>query len=173
MKKCVFCDRDGVINQGSSGYIYNLDKFHMIAGVSESLKALKAAEYLLIILTNQAGISKEIYSKEDIHKCHRYLQKSCNQAIDGLFYAPYHPDYSASLSRKPNTLMFERAIAKYQVDVAQSWMVGDRETDILPARKMGIKTILIGKENRETAADRQVLDLKEAVEKIILNNDMY
>jgi D-glycero-D-manno-heptose 1,7-bisphosphate phosphatase len=100
--------------------------------------------------------------------CHRFFQKENGSVIDHFYFSPDHPTVSASLSRKPNTLMFEKAIAKFKIDVNQSWMIGDRGRDIVPARRLGIKTIQIGDEIEEhERADHVVTNLFDAV-KIIL-----
>jgi D-glycero-D-manno-heptose 1,7-bisphosphate phosphatase len=88
--------------------------------------------------------------------------------IDHFYFSPDHPTVSASLSRKPNTLMFEKAIAKFKIDISQSWMVGDRARDIIPARTLGIKTIQIGDEIApHEKADYRVANLSEAAQLIL------
>ncbi len=141
--KCVFLDRDGVINKDFVDYAYTLDRFIILDGVKEGLTKLKEAGYLLIIITNQSGIAKGIYTADDMRKCHEYMQKSLDQMIDGIYYAPYHPSVTESLTRKPGSLMFEKAIAKFNIDVARSWMIGDKKRDLEPAQKLGVKTIQV------------------------------
>jgi len=143
MNKCIFLDRDGVLNRERGTYTYRIEDFEIIEGVAESLKQLKDAGYLLVVVTNQSGISKGLYTRDDVKKCHEYLQEHCNHLLDDLFMAPYHPTITASLSRKPNTWMIEKAIAKYHIDVAQSWLVGDSATDIEAAKKIQVKTVQI------------------------------
>ncbi|MFW5761038.1 MAG: D-glycero-alpha-D-manno-heptose-1,7-bisphosphate 7-phosphatase [Cyclobacteriaceae bacterium] len=143
--KCVFLDRDGVINHELGDYAYRLDHFKIIDGVIEALQKLKENGYLLIIVTNQAGIAKNLYTEQDVRRCHQYLQNSCSHLIDDLYFSPHHPTVTESLLRKPDSLMFEKAIAKYKIDPFTSWMIGDTERDILPAKKLHLKTIGIGK----------------------------
>ncbi|MCR9253405.1 MAG: HAD-IIIA family hydrolase [bacterium] len=143
MNKCIFLDRDGVINKDFVDYAYSLDKFFILDGVEEGLKNLKDAGYLLVIITNQSGIAKGIYTREDMQVCHDYLQDRVGGIIDGIYYSPYHQTITESLSRKPGTLMFEKAISKFNVDVNQSWMIGDKKRDLVPAIKMGLKTIQV------------------------------
>jgi len=166
--KCVFLDRDGVINVDNVNYTYKVEEFKIIDGVIPALKMLKEAGYLLIIITNQSGIAKGIYQHEDVYKCHDYFDKESGNLIDEYFYSPYHQTISESLSRKPGSLMFEKAIAKYDIDITQSWMVGDRERDITPANKLNIPTILIEEfPNTETKAKYKVDSLLEAAELIL------
>lgn len=141
--KCIFLDRDGVLNKDFVDYAYSLDKFIILDGVPEALKMLKDAGYKLVVITNQSGIAKGIYTRDDMETCHQYLQEKTGHLIDHIYFSPYHPDFTESLTRKPGSLMFEKAIAKFNVDVAQSWMIGDKKRDLIPAIKMGIHTIQV------------------------------
>lgn len=143
MNKAIFLDRDGVLNQDRVNYAYRLEDFKILPKVPETLQMLKNAGYALIIVTNQSGIAKGIYTKKEVLACYQYLQKQCNNLIDGHYYAPYHPNFTESLTRKPDSLMFEKAIAKWKIDVKTSWMIGDKERDILAGLKAGIEGILI------------------------------
>lgn len=170
MNKCVFLDRDGVLNEDRPNYAYQIDHFKVIDGVPEALQQLKADGYLLIVVTNQSGIAQKIYTQLDMEHCHAYLQEKCGGVIDHFYFSPYHPTVTASLSRKPGSLLFEKAIAKFSIDPSISWMIGDRGRDLIPARKLGIKTIQIGDEiEPENKGDYSVHNLTEAAQ-IILNN---
>lgn len=142
-RKCIFLDRDGVINVDFVDYVYTIEKFAFIDGVQEALQSFKASDYLIIIITNQSGVVKGIYNLEDVMKVHEYIQENSGRVIDDIYIAPYHENWTSSLTRKPNTLMWERAIAKYDIDVSQSWMVGDKPRDLEPAKRLGIKTIIV------------------------------
>ena len=166
-QKCVFLDRDGVLNRERGEYTYKLDDFEVLAGVPEALRLLKDNGYLLIVVTNQAGIAKQLYKKEDVLACHNKLQDSCQSLVDAIYYAPGHPNYSESLSRKPDSLMLERAIAKYNIDPAQSWMVGDSLRDIEAAEKVGVNSILVGDKYEAGTYPFQVKDLWEAAQVIL------
>jgi D-glycero-D-manno-heptose 1,7-bisphosphate phosphatase len=125
--KCIFLDRDGVLNEDRTDYVYRIADFIIPADVPEALRRFKEAGYLLIIITNQAGIAKGIYSRKDVMTCHSYLQEHCDHLIDDIYFCPHHPDYtSRSLTRKPESLLLEKAMAKYNIDPTQSWMIGDR-----------------------------------------------
>lgn len=169
-KKCVFLDRDGVLNKDFVDYAYSLDKFHIIEGVAEALKILKQKGYLLIVITNQSGIAKGIYTRDDMQICHDYLQKETGHLIDHIYYSPHHPNFSESLTRKPGSLMFEKAIAKYDVDISQSWMVGDKLRDMQPAIKMGLKTIQVDGHD-DKIADHVTSDLISAAKYLISIED--
>ena len=103
-----------------------------------------------------------------MEECHNYFQKTCGNRIDHFYFCPYHPSVTASITRKPGSLMFEKATAKYGIDLSQSWMVGDRGRDIIPARTLGIRTIQIGNEiEPENMADHRVENLLEAARLIL------
>lgn len=167
--KAVFLDRDGVLNVDDPDYTFETEAFTIIEGVPEALRKLKDAGYTLIIITNQSGIAKGVYTRKEVLACLQKLQAFCSDAIDGHYYAPYHPDFdSASLTRKPGSLMFEKAIAKFGIDPKRSWMVGDKSRDLVPARKLGVRTVLVGDEEPEAEADAKHANLLEAVERTIL-----
>ena len=161
MNKCVFLDRDGVLNVERGKYTYKVEDFKIIDGVVEALKTLKKKGYLIIVITNQAGISRGLYSREQMNACHHILQNECENLIDDIYYSPYHPTVTESISRKPDSLMFEKAIAKYDINCEVSWMVGDKERDLIPAKKLGIATILVGNEASHFA-DHNALNLINA-----------
>ncbi len=168
-KKCVFLDRDGVINRDYVDYVYSLEKLEILPGFKESLAALKSSGYLAIVITNQSGIAQGIYRREDMHACHVAIQEYCGHAIDHFYYAPWHPSVTESLTRKPDSLMFEKAMAKFDIDAGSSWMVGDKERDLIPAKKLGIKTIQVDNDD-STMADYKVKDLANALEVILMNS---
>ncbi|WP_018478354.1 D-glycero-alpha-D-manno-heptose-1,7-bisphosphate 7-phosphatase [Pontibacter roseus] len=169
-QKCVFLDRDGVLNRERGDYTYRLEDFEVLPGVPEALALLKQNGYLLVVVTNQGGVAKGLYTKADVLACHQKLQNSCNHLLDALYYAPSHPAFSESLSRKPDSLMLERAIARYSIDPMQSWMVGDSERDLQAAEKVGVPTIMVGDKYEPNSYTYQVHNLWEAAQ-LILEND--
>ena len=154
MNKCIFLDRDGVINKDYVDYVWTIEKFEFLDGVLDAFELLKKHGYLLIVITNQSGIVKGIYKEEDVLNVHNHIQKSSNNALDDIYFAPYHEKWTNSLTRKPNSLMIEKAIAKYNIDPSQSWMIGDKKRDLLPALDLGIKTGLIAEEKIDEAVFR-------------------
>ncbi|GAA4845321.1 HAD family hydrolase [Algivirga pacifica] len=169
-KKCVFLDRDGVLNRDRGDYTYELADFEILPGVVEALKLLKEAGFLIIVITNQAGIAKGRYTKEAVKQCHEYLQQQCGEVIDALYYAPYHESVTASLTRKPNSLMLEKAIAKYKVDVDHAYMVGDQERDLVAAHKAGVRKLILvdNPASEDSLSTHTASDLLTAVKQVIL-----
>ena len=162
--KAFFLDRDGIINQERGTYTYQLQDFIILPHVLEFLFRLKDLNFKLIIVTNQSGISRGLYTKDQMNACHDFLQQECQNIIDDFYYAPTHPEVSESLSRKPDSLMFERAISKHYISVSKSYMIGDKESDLIPARKLGIATIILGNNTLSEYADHRVGEILEVLQ---------
>ncbi len=163
----MFLDRDGVINKERGDYTYQLSDFVILPGVKNALEKLKESNFLCVVITNQAGIGRGIYSVEDMEDCHKHMMNELDGLIDDIYYCPYYPEQTDSLCRKPGSLMFEKAIAKYGIQVEGSWMIGDKERDLVPAKKLGLATALVGSELTEYA-DFYGLTLDEIVHKHIV-----
>ncbi|GAB2569946.1 D-glycero-alpha-D-manno-heptose-1,7-bisphosphate 7-phosphatase [Spirosoma areae] len=144
MNKCIFLDRDGVLNEDRTDYVYRVEDFIIPDGVPEALRLLKDAGYLLIVITNQAGIAKGLYTRNDVMICYNYLQEQCGQLIDDIYYSPHHPKYTTeSLTRKPGSLLLEKAMAKYNIKPDGSWMIGDALRDMQAGKRVGVRTVRI------------------------------
>lgn len=146
MNKAVFLDRDGVINKETGQYTTCVEDFIINEGIGESIKILKDSGFLVIIISNQGGIAKSLYSHEDVLEMHLKLCEHLyiyNTVIDDFYYCPHHPDTSLCLCRKPDSLLLEKAIARYNISIEDSYFIGDSERDIEAARKVGIKGIKI------------------------------
>ena len=166
--KCIFLDRDGVLNVDRVDYVYRMEEFIIPPGVGEALRDLKDAGYLLVIITNQSGIAKGVYKREDVYMIHQAIQDATGVELDDIYFCPYHEKFdSHSLTRKPGSLMIEKAAAKYEVDMDASWMVGDHERDITAGTRAGLRTIRLAPQGTETKATHLVDDLL-AASKIIL-----
>lgn len=155
-----------MINEDSPNFVYKPERFHLIPGVKEAIQSFKAAGFLIIVVTNQSGIARGLYQRNDMEACHDLMQSKLDNSIDYIYYAPYHESVSNSLSRKPGSLMFERAIARFEISSASSWMVGDKARDIIPAKKLGISTIQVGG-HKDGIADQEAKDLYEASQLIL------
>ena len=110
--KAIFLDRDGVINHDPGDYTRSLEEFKILPTVFETLKKLDDAGYLLVLITNQGGIAKGLYSHDDVNEIHTYLREKCIERgfrLTDVYYSPHHPVFGESLSRKPGSLMIEKA----------------------------------------------------------------
>jgi D-glycero-D-manno-heptose 1,7-bisphosphate phosphatase len=146
MNKCLFLDRDGVINHDPGDYTYELNRFKILPDVIDVIRKYKENGYLVIVITNQGGIAKGIYSKKDMFEVHDFMLKefaSNNAQLTDIFYSLHHNAISASIDRKPDSLMLERAIYLYQIDPSMSLMVGDKPSDVQAAEKVGVEGVLI------------------------------
>lgn len=169
LKPCIFLDRDGVLNEERGEYTYRLEDFKIGNGVKNSLLKLKNAGFLLVVITNQAGIAKGIYSEQDVMTCHQYLQNEIGNLIDDIYISPHHPSYTTeSLLRKPDSLMIEKAIAKHKIDPSQSWLIGDSERDIQAAHKAGVKAVLLTKDKLTEYTFYHASSISYAVDQFIL-----
>jgi len=154
MNKCVFLDRDGVLNQEIGNYVYRPGELIIPPGVPQALQRLKGAGYKLVVVTNQAGIAQGLYTRREVLMIYGLIQDACNGALDALYFSPYHPRYdSESLSRKPGSLMLEKATARFGIDPARSWMVGDRRRDLEAARRLDVKGIFIRNDQEAAPPD--------------------
>ncbi|MHB1276932.1 MAG: D-glycero-alpha-D-manno-heptose-1,7-bisphosphate 7-phosphatase [Bacteroidia bacterium] len=146
MNKAVFLDRDGIINKEIGAYVYRQKDFILNDGVEEALLFWQSRGYKLIVITNQGGIAKGMYTHDDVRRLHHYLEDLLNKAgvkLDAIYYSPHHSEISNSLSRKPGSLMIERALARYSIDPSQSVMIGDRPRDVEAAEGAGVRGILV------------------------------
>ena len=144
--KVVFLDRDGVINRERGDYTWKIEDFDFVPGLFEALEKLKLKGFSFIVITNQGGIAKGLYNHEDVKRLHSYMVEKLNEKgieIIDVFYSPYHDQFSESLSRKPDSLMLEKACANYSVNKSKSIMIGDSERDIIAANKIGIRGIKV------------------------------
>jgi D-glycero-D-manno-heptose 1,7-bisphosphate phosphatase len=144
--KAVFLDRDGVINKERGEYTWLLEDFKLNDGVIEALKIFRDKNYSLIIISNQSGIAKGVYRKEDTDYLHLHLQRVLNNhgvELSEIYYCPHHPEKGNCICRKPGSLLLEKAIARFNLDPAESYFIGDAERDIIAGENVGVNTIRI------------------------------
>lgn len=189
-QKAIFLDRDGTINVWN-GFIKRPEEFELLAHTVKALKKINASEYLAIITTNQPVIARGECSFEELERIHKKMETILGNDgvyVDDLFYCPHHPHkgYVGEIPelkikcecRKPGIGMLLQAKDKYNIDLRQSWYVGDTERDIQTGKNAGMKTVLLcmGKEGNESKDERDICpnytanNLFEAVE-IILNKN--
>ncbi|MFX0180701.1 MAG: D-glycero-beta-D-manno-heptose 1,7-bisphosphate 7-phosphatase [Candidatus Hodarchaeota archaeon] len=144
--KAIFLDRDGVINE-EVNYLSNIDDFMLIEGSIEALKILKDLGYFLIVITNQAGIARGYFTEETLQEIHNKMVQILKQndiELDDIFYCPHHPDFTGPCNcRKPSPGMILQAKDKYNIDLRESFMVGDTLIDIETGLAAKCRTVLL------------------------------
>ena len=146
MRKALFLDRDGVLNRERGDYTYSIEDFEVLPDVPEALKIARAKGFILIVISNQGGIAKQIFTEERVEVLHKLLcDKLAEDGIefDEVYYCQHHSDIGKCICRKPNSLMLEKAIARFGINPANSAMIGDSQRDIDAAKKAGVKGFLI------------------------------
>ena len=140
----VFLDRDGTTNR-DTGYIKTPDELQIFPGAVEAVARLKQAGARVVMITNQSGIGRGLFSVETLGAIHARLRavfEAGSAPFDGLYYCPHHPDDDCAC-RKPGTMMVERAVADLGLDLSRAYVVGDQRRDIDLARRIGAKGILM------------------------------
>lgn len=173
-QKAIFLDRDGTINK-YVGFLNDIDEFRLIDGVAEAIRLINESGYLAIVITNQPVIARGDASLEELHMIHNKMETLLGQEgayVDAIFYCPHHPhkgykgerpEYKIECHcRKPKPGMLLEAAEKYNIDLTQSWMVGDGENDMEAGRAAGCKVMHIGADDEENCA----VDLLTAVKHI-------
>jgi len=139
MQKVVFLDRDGVINV-EKNYLHTIEEFEFIDGVFESLQYLQNLGYKLVIITNQSGIGRGYYTQEQYELLTQWMKKEFEKkkiSISGVFCCPHSPDDLCDC-RKPKIGMIEQTAQIMDIDYANSWLIGDKNSDILTAYNANI-----------------------------------
>ena len=170
LNKAVFLDRDGVINEVLSNrvkFVNKPEQMHLLEGVAEGIKLLNDAGYLVFVVTNQGGVGLGYMKEAMLGKVHEKMKQDIAKSggrINDIIYCPHKPNEGCAC-RKPEPEMLHTLANKHNVNLKYSFMVGDRDVDILAGKQAGTKTILIGDE--EGLADHQFPSLFEAAKWII------
>lgn len=146
LQKAVFLDRDGVLNRERGDYTWLLEDFQLNEGVPEALARLSEAGYLLIVISNQGGIGKGLYSKAEADYLHLQLQRRLSVfgiTLSEVYYCPHHPATGKCLCRKPAGLMLEKAIARYRLDPRKCFFIGDTDRDVEAGVAAGVTPVKI------------------------------
>lgn len=168
--RAVFLDRDGTINY-EVGYLGKWDKFKFIPGAVEALRELKEAGFKLVLITNQSGVEKGVFTLRDVENIHQKMQKILEKfdaQFDKIYFCPHGPERKCEC-RKPKTFFYQEASRELGLDLHHSYFVGDKERDLLPSLELGGETILVlSGEGRKTLKKMNfspsfvAKDLKEA-----------
>ena len=175
--RALFLDRDGVINH-DPGYIFKADDFVFIDGIFDLCRAANHLGYLLIVVTNQAGIGRGYYSEQDFSTLTEWMRDRFNEVgvpIADVFHCPYHPEHGVghykkdSFDRKPNPGMLLQAAKKHRLDLGRSIMTGDKDSDMQAAQSAGVGVRCLylssgrGADEFSGAATHRVHSLRESI----------
>lgn len=163
-QKAIFLDRDGTINKFIK-FLSNIDDFELLEGVTSAIKLINRSGYLAIVVTNQPVIARGEVTFEELTEIHNKMETLLGQDgayLDDIFFCPHHPDKGfegekpeyklVCECRKPKPGMLLQAAAKYNIDLEQSWMIGDTKSDMEAGRAAGCKVALVGESTGEATA---------------------
>jgi len=150
MRRAVFLDRDGTINVEKE-YLYQASDFEFIPGAPEAIRLLNQAGIMVVVVTNQSGVARGYYTEDDVVNLHRHIARELERAgayVDAWLYCPHHPSGRGSYAlpcncRKPLPGMLQEAAVRYDIDLENSTMIGDKLADIEAGRAAGCHTILV------------------------------
>jgi D-glycero-D-manno-heptose 1,7-bisphosphate phosphatase len=176
MKRLIFLDRDGVLNELREDYVKSADELIILPGVESALSKLKEHGYTIVIISNQSVVGKGIITVDQLKEINIKINNELRGNIDDFYYC-VHTYEDNCQCRKPGTLLFQQAASRYGVDIRSSWFIGDNTSDIIAGNNAGLRTILVrtgyGKqviEAGEVKPDKIFDDLSAAVDWLIEND---
>lgn len=177
MNKALFLDRDGVINV-EKNYVYKIEDFEFVPGIFELLNFFQELNYLLIIITNQAGIGRGYYTESHFNVLNEWMLKEfqkCGIEITKVYYSPYHPVHGLgkykkdAFCRKPNPGMLLQAKKEFNIDLTKSILIGDKITDIDAGINSGVKLNILFSNKISTNRARFCVDNLGSIIKLLQN----
>lgn len=171
-RPAAFIDRDGTLIE-EVNFLSNVEDLQVFPYTADALRMLKENGFWIVVVTNQSGIGRGIYSEADMHAIHEAMQAELGGAIDAFYFCPHLPD-EGCVCRKPGLGMLEFALRDLPIDLERSWMIGDKRIDVETGRAAGIGSALVltgyGLNHRDElsyAPDVVSENLLQAVERII------
>ncbi|MCA9177783.1 MAG: D-glycero-beta-D-manno-heptose 1,7-bisphosphate 7-phosphatase [Planctomycetales bacterium] len=171
-------DRDGVLNE-DRGFVHRREDFHLLPGVRESLRALSDAGWALVVVTNQSGIGRGLYELADFHRLTEWMCRDFARAgapLSGVYFCPHHPDAHCRC-RKPAPGLLLEAAYELGLSLADSWLVGDRLTDLEAGRLAGVpRRVLVhacAASDQLHEGDQVAADLAAATQKILETSPVH
>ncbi|MEE0686550.1 MAG: HAD-IIIA family hydrolase [Lachnospiraceae bacterium] len=177
-QKAIFLDRDGTINK-YVGFLRDIEDFQLIDRVAEAIKLINNSGYLAIVVTNQPVIARGEVTVEKLQNIHNKMETLLGKEgayIDSLYYCPHHPHsgYEGEIielkmdcdCRKPKPGMLLQAAQEYNIDLSESWMIGDGDNDIKAGKMAGCKTALVSNGNEQYGQDKTGINIYEIVKEI-------
>ncbi|MCF7847392.1 MAG: HAD family hydrolase [Kiritimatiellales bacterium] len=154
-RPCIFFDRDGIVNESPGpGYVQRWEDFYLQPGFVAALRVAKEKGYPAVVITNQQGVAKGLYSEEklqDIHQRFRVLLRAHRLDVLDIYYCP-HLDADGCECRKPKPGMLIEASKKHGLDLSKSWMVGDSENDVEAGHNAGCRALRVMTDSSEKTA---------------------
>lgn len=142
----VFLDRDGTINV-DTGYVSDASTVRLLDGAAAAIRRLNEADIPVIVVTNQSGIGRGLFSNEQYEAVRARIEELLaaeGASVSTTYACPHHPEFTGHCDcRKPATLLFRQAAEEHGVDLAKSWFIGDKLRDVSPARELGGFGILV------------------------------
>jgi D-glycero-D-manno-heptose 1,7-bisphosphate phosphatase len=173
VRSAVFLDRDGTIIE-DVGYLRDPEAVRLLPAAAKAIRRINAGGLVAVLVTNQSAIARGWLSLEDYRKTEHRLDELLQQEgarLDGHFFCPHLPEVSGPCDcRKPGTLLYRQAAERFDLDLTQSWWVGDRIRDLVPAEAFGARGILVGDTEPDSAEGSRFLrarDLAGAVDLIL------
>ena len=176
-QKAIFLDRDGTINK-YVGFLRNIEQFELLSGVYEAIRKINQSGYLAVVVTNQPVIARGEVTYTELQEIHNKMETILGKDgayLDGIYFCPHHPDkgFKGEVKelkincncRKPNPGLLLQAASDFNINLEQSWMIGDGKNDIQAGKNAGCKTVLIGDD--EFGQDITVYSLLEFVNQIV------
>lgn len=176
-QKVIFLDRDGTINK-YVGYLRTPEQFELLDGVGEAIRKINLSGYLAIVVTNQPVIARGDVTVDGLQQIHNKMETMLGKEgayLDGVYYCPHHPDkgFAGEVEelkivcecRKPKAGLLLQAAKDFNIDLSQSWMIGDSENDVLAGKNAGCKTALIGE--TDYGQNLQVTSLLDFVKDVL------
>ena len=161
LRRAVFLDRDGTLNK-DVGYVHRKEDWQWLPGVAEALKRLRAVGYVLVVVSNQSGIARGMYDREALRLLEEWVNAELaakNAAIDAWSYCPHLPEIPGPCEcRKPGPGLLLQAARDLDLDLANSWMIGDRVRDVQAGLAAGCQSILLHPEGSDNSDDDDVPD---------------
>lgn len=151
MRRAVFLDRDGTINVEKE-YLHRPEEFVFIPGAPEAIRLLNDAGFLVIVVTNQSGVARGLYDEEAVCALHRHLDAELaarGGRVDAYYFCPHHPEHGTGKyrqecsCRKPLPGMIEAATRAFAIDLAASYVVGDKASDVAVGLAAGCRPLLV------------------------------
>lgn len=171
-RKAVFVDRDGTLIE-EVNFLSRTEDLRFFSFTDEAVKLLKENGFLVVVVTNQSGVGRKIFTETAMHEIHEAIQAKLSEKIDAFYFCPHLPD-EGCICRKPKTGMITQATTDFEIDLENSWLVGDKAIDVEAGRNANLKTALVltgyGKqavEQLENQANLTAENLLEAVKEIL------